>query len=127
MKRIILTLWAIAGPVLAEKTMSVSDYLEYISPNLTNPVTVGFDLDDTLLDNQPSWIASATAVRGKIFTPEFWSELNNSTCKQDAPKTKVKQIVNWHQSQGHKIVVITARAESPNHQLATCLKNTFLN
>ncbi len=59
--------------------VTVPQYLEYIQQELVSPVTVGFDLDDTLLDNQPSWIQSAEAVNGKIFTPAFWAVLNNST------------------------------------------------
>lgn len=124
-----ICIWAVLAifpnMVMAGQQMTVSEYIAYISPKLSTPVTVGFDLDDTLLDNQPSWIAAATAQKGKIFTPAFWAELNSSSCVNDAVKTKVKQIVDWHKSQGHKIVVITARHSSPNHIVDTCLQNLY--
>ncbi len=110
---------------IADNKMSVAAYIQHMEKRLIPPVIVAFDLDDTLLDNQPSWIAAATAVKGNIFTPEFWRILNNSSCENDSAKTEVKNIVAWHQSQNHTIVIITARPFSENHRLATCLQNTY--
>ena len=57
--------------VMAGQQMTVSEYIAYISPKLSTPVTVGFDLDDTLLDNQPSWIARQLPERQNILPRPF--------------------------------------------------------
>lgn len=126
MKKILLLSGFVVTSAFAGDVMTVSQFEKVAVKYLQGPhITVGFDLDDTLLDNAPSW--AETRKKAKYGTLEFWDIINNSTCRKDSPKTKVQELAEWHESQGHTILVITARGGTYPNKMAECLKNTGYN
>lgn len=86
----------------------------------TNKITVGFDIDDTVLFSTPGFIyastntdgANGTNKYGKDFehNPQFWKDMNQIHDKYSVPKEVAKALLSMHNNRGDSIFFITKRS-----------------
>jgi len=94
------------------------------------PVTVGFDIDDTLL------FTSAGFYRGeREFSPgsrnflnnsTFWEKMNNDWNAFSVPKESGKALIAMHLKRGDKIFFITSRTPTKMETVTKTLQEVFL-
>ncbi len=80
------------------------------------PMTVGFDIDDTVLFSSPGF------YRGKLIyspndysylkNPEFWEKMNNEWDQFSMPKQVGIELVQMHLKRGDKVYFITGRTQT---------------
>lgn len=127
-----------AEPVAAEVTL---EQLKRLLP--PPPITVGFDVDDTLVYSQPAFTPlqkeyPAEVIRPKNYealTPaqkaqyhEFWNRLNNEYDDQSLPKHIGRKLLELHIARGDVIYIISKRQSSvPDNDLPTRRLERFFN
>ena len=75
---------------------------------VTQPLKVGFDVDDTLLFSSPAF-EQGFKSGAKGFSKEFWEVVNMSDRKYSGVKKKTESIVKDLLKSGSEVYVITAR------------------
>lgn len=93
------------------------------------PMTVGFDIDDTVLFSSPGF------YRGQqVFSPngysylksqKFWDKMNCEWEKFSLPKEIGKKLITMHQKRGDDIYFITGRTGSECEISTQYLKDSF--
>ena len=99
------------------------------------PITVGFDVDDTLLFSSPGWHYAATNTDGPggsnkygrdyYNNPMFWQDMNSRWDEFSLPKLMTGECLQKHFARGDKIFIITARRPSPDEKLTALLERVF--
>ncbi|MDU8924182.1 acid phosphatase AphA [Pasteurellaceae bacterium LIM206] len=101
----------------------------------TPPVTVSFDIDDTVL------VSSQCFYYGKrTFSPDsyaylkeqaYWNFVADGCDKYSIPKESAQKLINMHQARGDQVIFITGRTPHINHkaeqidQLGRILEEAF--
>lgn len=111
--------------------------VEQIRDSLKNtpPMTVSFDVDDTVL------VSSQCFYYGKnTFSPDsydylhnqaFWNFVADGCDRMSIPKESAKKLIDMHQARGDQVIFITGRTGHANNDpnrldvLATILERTF--
>jgi len=95
-------------------------------------VTVGFDIDDTILFSSPGFFygansPEAVAKYGKNPTssPLFWQDMNGKFDEFSLPKHSGLALLAMHHARGDKIVIITARDSVNGAHVAQVLTRDF--
>ncbi|EFN9546836.1 class B acid phosphatase, partial [Escherichia coli] len=111
------------GATLAQLTYQYPVHwvsVEQIARSLENkkPISVGFDIDDTVLFSSPVFF------RGKqkyspdsddyLNNQQFWDEASNGWDRFSIPKKSAKELIKLHLSRGDNIYFITGRTAPSN-------------
>jgi acid phosphatase (class B) len=110
--------------------------LETLTDSLpTLPITVGFDVDDTLLFSSPGFYYGTSNREGEGGTNKygkdpfendlFWREMNSGLDKFSLPKETARKLIALHKSRGDEIWFITARPKTEGETLSGLLNATF--
>ncbi|ANI31913.1 acid phosphatase [Yersinia entomophaga] len=89
--------------------------VEQISASLKGkePISVGFDIDDTLLYSSPAFFYGKMIYSPDSFdflkNPKFWDEVSNGWDKFSVPKISGAALLNMHLSRGDRVYFITGR------------------
>lgn len=99
------------------------------------PISVGFDVDDTLLFSSPGFYYGMNNTDGTdgankygdipLRTYAFWYDMNSMYDKFSIPKQSGTDLVAMHRKRGDRIFFITARRPTSNEFLTTILTNIF--
>ena len=101
----------------------------------TPPITVSFDIDDTVLvSSQCFYYGRNKWSPGKfdyLHNQDFWDYVADGCDLSSIPKESAKKIIEMHQARGDQVVFITGRTPAKKHkdgtmdQLAKILERTF--
>lgn len=142
MKRIIyvvlvsLTLFGCIGPAANPYAPGQTITLQTLPDTLPNsPISVGFDVDDTLLFSSPGFYFGESNSEGEggsnKYGPDvwesdqFWAEMNSGLDKFSLPKETARKLIALHKSRGDHIWFITARPGTEGETLSKLLNSTF--
>ncbi|MBY6195978.1 acid phosphatase AphA [Vibrio hangzhouensis] len=94
------------------------------------PISVGFDIDDTVLFSSPAFKAGqekfSPGELSYLKNQEFWDKVNCGWDKFSIIKQSTKDVIEMHQKRGDEIYFITARPPSNCNFLTKYLKSTLL-
>ena len=117
---------------LAYNTINVSEIRNSLP---SRPISVGFDVDDTVLFSSPGFYygkantdgPNNTNKYGKKFiqSDRFWSDMNSNFDRFSIPKHSAKAIIDMHKERGDKVYFITARPKTKVEILTKILNRTF--
>ncbi len=110
--------------------------LEEIEKSLpAHSISVGFDVDDTVLFSNPAFHYAFTNTDGPggtnkygnkpLKSDQFWQDLSSELDKFSIPKESARKMIEMHKKRGDKIFFITARPPIKNEILTDILKRTF--
>ena len=91
--------------------------------NQNQKISVGFDIDDTLLFSTPAFNKARESFQ--FGTDEFWSLVNSLDEEYSPIKKKVYEIVKQHLQSGNKIYAITARPGNNGNALKRTINKKF--
>lgn len=94
------------------------------------PMTVGFDIDDTVLFSSPCFFYGQQKYSpGKFDYPKnqaFWDDINaNCDINYSIPKDVAAKLIATHTKRGDTIYFITGRTESKGERLTETIKRDF--
>lgn len=99
------------------------------------PVTIGMDIDDTVLFSSPGFYYALTNTDGPggsniygqrpLSNDKFWQDLSTKFDKFSIPKESARRIIKMHKERGDTIFFITARPPVKNEILTGILNRTF--
>ncbi|MGF1759142.1 acid phosphatase AphA [Photobacterium sagamiensis] len=93
------------------------------------PITVGFDIDDTVLFSSPGYHRGQQEFSPNSFSylksQKFWDKMNCDWEKFSLPKEVGKKLIEMHQKRGDDIYFITGRTSSDCEISTQYLKDTF--
>ena len=94
------------------------------------PMTVGFDVDDTVLFSSPCFFYGQQKYSpGKndyLKNPEFWADINaNCDINYSLPKDVAAKLIAMHSKRGDTIYFITGRTKSEGERLTETIKRDF--
>ena len=93
------------------------------------PMTVGFDVDDTVLFSSPGFhygqMVFSPGSEDFLRMPEFWERMNTELDSFSLPKAVAAELLRIHESRGDSIVFITARFPSERENLSPLLTDFF--
>jgi len=109
-----------------------------------DPITVVFDVDDTVLFSSPGFqwgsrtygpdiVSAGVPVReedlpnddAKRKYREFWTKMNNELDQYSVKKWIAEELIALHKSRGDKICFVTKRVYTGSEKLTDLLKSTF--
>ncbi|WP_119329259.1 acid phosphatase AphA [Cysteiniphilum halobium] len=102
-----------------------------IKQSLTNtqPINVGFDVDDTLLFSSPGFFRGKQEFSPKsnkyLSNPQFWQKMNNEWDYFSIPKQSGYALIQMHLKRGDHIYFITGRPKTKTEQLTRILQHDF--
>ena len=92
-------------------------------------MSVGFDIDDTLLFSSPGFYYGrekySPGNRTYSRLPEFWEEMNNGLDRFSLPKAIARKLIELHQERGDTLYFITGRPPAKTETLTDLLGKTF--
>jgi acid phosphatase (class B) len=131
----LLILFAVAGYAQNDfyyYTVSVDEIAESLP---ARTISVGLDVDDTVLFSSPGFYYGFNNADGPGNTNKygkrplsndlFWQDLSGEFDKFSMPKYAARKIINMHKERGDKIYFITARPPVKKEILTSILKRTF--
>ena len=93
------------------------------------PMTVGFDIDDTVLFSSPGfyyWGKRFEKLDQNYFSNyDFWHAINNGSDEYNMPKRIGKKLIEFHKGRGDRILFITARWKTKVESVTKLLRETF--
>ena len=99
-----------------------------------HPISVGFDVDETMICSTPVWYYLATNHDGPGWSnkygvqvrqhPDFWPDANRLD-SFSMPKQAARDLIALHQRRGDHICVVTSRYQTPGEQLTGTLRRVF--
>jgi acid phosphatase (class B) len=108
------------------------------------PITVVFDVDDTVLFTSPGFqwgsrtygpdiVSAGVPVREQDLPNEearrkyreFWAKMNNELDQYSVKKWIAEELITLHKSRGDKICFVTKRIYTGSEKLTDVLKSTF--
>lgn len=94
------------------------------------PISVGFDVDDTLLFSSPGyWRGQKEFSPGKsdyLKNDAFWQKMNNGWDQFSMPKEIARELINMHLRRGDNVWFFTHRGSTLTEQLTQKLQDDFL-
>ena len=109
-----------------------------------DPITVVFDVDDTVLFSSPGFqwgtktygpdvVSAGVPVREQDLPNddarrkyrEFWTKMNNELDQYSVKKWIAEELITLHKSRGDKICFVTKRVYTGSEKLTEVLKSTF--
>lgn len=94
------------------------------------PMSVGFDIDDTVLFSGPgfsrgkkTWSPDSEAY---LQNPAFWEKMNNGWDEYSIPKEVARQLIAMHVKRGDSIYFITGRNPTKTETISKTLQDIFL-
>lgn len=113
-------------------TISIEEIERSLPPK---PISVGFDVDDTVLFSTPGFHYGFNNTDGFGGTNKyglqplkndlFWQDMSSEFDKFSIPKESARCIIEMHKKRGDKIYFITARPPIKNEILSSILKRSF--
>lgn len=93
-------------------------------------ITVGFDIDDTLLFTSAGFYRGerefSPGRRDFLNNPAFWEKMNNDWNAFSIPKESGKELIAMHLKRGDKIFFITSRNPAKTETVTKTLQELFL-
>ena len=90
------------------------------------PITVAFDVDDTVLFSSPAFYYGRWKYGNDYLDQEeFWAELNRGLDRFSIPKLVARELVGMHRSRGDRILFITARVGTRDEEVTAALMTAF--
>ncbi|MBE8163453.1 MAG: acid phosphatase AphA [Bdellovibrionaceae bacterium] len=102
------------------------------------PITVGFDVDDTVFFSSPGFFYRENnidgpknsnkygkTVKAQRRSKQFWKDMNFSFDQFSIPKKIAYKLIGLHKKRGDKIYFITARPPSKKERLSLILAKHF--
>lgn len=94
------------------------------------PMTVGFDVDDTVLFSSPCFFYGKQKYSPNdasfLKNPQFWTDINANCDKNySLPKQVAAKLIALHEQRGDTIYFITGRPNTPGEQLTATIKRDF--
>lgn len=93
------------------------------------PISVGFDIDDTLLFSSPCFYHGkqkySPGSDAYLHDMRFWQETNGGCDRYSLPKEVGRRLIDLHQARGDRIFFITGRPSTPGEKLSEILQQTF--
>lgn len=105
--------------------------VEEIAESLENqpPMSVGFDVDDTVLFSTAGYYYGqqkySPGSDSYLRMEEFWNEMNNGLDRFSLPKECARTLIELHKRRGDMIYFITARQKTRTETLTELLARTF--
>jgi acid phosphatase (class B) len=105
--------------------------LKDIEKSLENePVmSVGFDIDDTVLFSSPGFYYGQQKYSPGsdvyLANEEFWNEMNNGLDRFSIPKDCARSLIEFHRKRGDSIYFITARTGTDTETVTELLAGIF--
>ncbi|KIS43431.1 acid phosphatase AphA [Kosakonia radicincitans] len=94
------------------------------------PMSVGFDIDDTVLFSSPGfWRGKKTwspESDDYLHNPAFWEKMNNGWDAFSIPKEVARQLIAMHVKRGDSIFFITGRSQTKTETVTKTLQEDFL-
>ncbi len=94
------------------------------------PMSVGFDIDDTVLFSSPGfWRGKKTwspDSEDYLKNPAFWQQMNNGWDEFSIPKEVARALIALHLKRGDNIWFITGRHPTKTETLTKTLQQSFL-
>ena len=94
------------------------------------PMSVGFDIDDTVLFSSPgfwrgkkSWSPDSDDY---LKNPDFWQQMNNGWDEFSIPKEVARALIAMHVKRGDRIWFITGRHATKTESVTKALQDAFL-
>lgn len=90
------------------------------------PISVGFDIDDTLMFSAPGFYRGSQ-IYGNRYTsnPEFWKQMNNGWDEFSVPKQVGRDLIAMHLRRHDHIYFVTARSKTDTETVSAILKKSF--
>lgn len=93
------------------------------------PVSVGFDIDDTVLFSSPCFYYGKQKYSpdsdAYLRDSAFWSEINAGCDRYSIPKEVARKMIEIHKARGDRIYFITGRPHTDGEQLTAILQQVF--
>ncbi|MEG1210447.1 MAG: acid phosphatase AphA [Leclercia sp.] len=94
------------------------------------PMSVGFDIDDTVLFSSPGfWRGKKTwspESEEYLKNPAFWQQMNNGWDEFSIPKEVARALIAVHLKRGDRIWFITGRSPTKTESVSKTLQDDFL-
>jgi acid phosphatase (class B) len=123
------------------RIITVAELAQSLPPK---PITVVFDVDDTVLFSSPGFqwgartygpdiVSAGVPVReqdlpnedAKRKYREFWTKMNNELDQYSVKKWIADELITLHKSRGDRICFVTKRVYTGSEKLTDVLKSTF--
>ncbi len=96
------------------EVLSFESFKAQFEKKYAKPITVGFDMDDTLVFSAPAFLIGKKnfQIEGGEFmrNPNFWFELGTELDKRHTKAKEIaKKLLAMHSARGDRIIVVTAR------------------
>ncbi|MBN1225020.1 MAG: acid phosphatase AphA [Candidatus Aminicenantes bacterium] len=93
------------------------------------PMSVGFDIDDTVLFSSPGYYYGqrkySPGRNDYLSMKEFWEEMNNGLDEFSLPKDSALKLIAFHKQRGDTIFFITGRPPTETETLTALLSKMF--
>lgn len=102
--------------------------IEQIKDSLKDqpPMTVGFDIDDTILFSSPGfWRGQNEFGESYLHNPEFWEKMNNDWENFSIPKQSGIDLVKMHLQRGDTVYFITGRDKTKSEHVSAYLQKVL--
>lgn len=105
--------------------------LKDIEKSLENEpaISVGFDVDDTVLFSSPGFYYGQQKYSpgndAFLANEEFWKEMNNGFDRFSLPKECARNLIEFHRNRGDSIYFITARIGTETETVTELLAGIF--
>lgn len=105
--------------------------LKEIEKSLENEpaISVGFDIDDTVLFSSPGFYYGQQKYSpgndAYLVNEEFWKEMNNGLDRFSIPKECARHLIEFHKDRGDSIYFITARFGTDTETVTELLAGIF--
>ncbi|NCB39367.1 MAG: class B acid phosphatase [Erysipelotrichia bacterium] len=116
----VLVFTLLSSAVSASSFVYLTTTVDEIEASLpAEPVTVGFDVDDTVLFSSPGFYYAFSNTDGPNKTNKygpkplssdlFWKDMSCDFDRFSMPKSSAREVIEMHKKRGDKIYFITAR------------------
>ena len=133
---LVMIMLLVAAPAPAKTFTYLTTTVEEIAASLPEkPVSVGFDVDDTVLFSSPGFYYAFSNTDGPNGTNKygpkplssdlFWKDMSCDFDRFSMPKEAARDIIEMHKKRGDKIYFITARPEVKGEILTGLLHREF--
>jgi acid phosphatase (class B) len=93
------------------------------------PLTVGFDVDDTVLFSSPCFYYGqnkySPGTDDYLNNQKFWDEINANCGPYSIPKAVAAKLIDLHTKRGDTIFFITGRTKSDGEKLTETIQTAF--
>ena len=130
-----LMLFANVAVLTAQNAYLTTSVEEIASSLPSQPISIGLDVDDTVLFSSPGFQYAFNNTDGPngsnkygdrpLSNDQFWSDLSCGFDKFSIPKESARKIIEMHRERGDKIYFVTARPEVKGEILTSILHREF--